>query len=164
MRMRRRRLIVGRVAVAAVALASVLAATASAQAQTPSSPRWPRRSRTPQGVAASGEGLHQQGPAASAQKPPYAGPVPDHRPCSTRSRPRPAERRRATAESPEAEAATKGARRRGGIRTTTAREELRRNEMFVEALQTRVNALTKDYPCRATRCRASASARSGRTR
>ena len=31
---------------------------------------------------------------------------------------------------------------------TTAREELRRNEMFAEALQTRINALNRDFNSR----------------
>ena len=33
-------------------------------------------------------------------------------------------------------------------RMTTAREELRRNEMFAEALQTRINALNRDFNSR----------------
>ncbi len=57
-----------------------------------------------------------------------------------------AETKKAGKESDEAAAAKGEAEWRARI--TTARDELRRNEVFAEALQTRINALTTDFAAR----------------
>ena len=80
---------------------------------------------------------------ASAQKPPLppATPPPDA--------PQPVDPvAAATASKPEAPPAPQGTEKDEAWwrnRITQAREELRRNQMFAEALQSRINALTREY-------------------
>ena len=87
---------------------------------------------------------------ASAQKPATA------KPCDRDASPAPTDPVAAATEQKAEDAKAPGDKPQGDQkdqaywknRMTTAREELRRSEMFAEALQTRINALNKDFDSR----------------
>ena len=73
--------------------------------------------------------------------------------------------RSAARRGPEARSRRPQTKRGGRIGSSAARGELRRNEMFAEALQTRINSLTRDYAPRQSRRQAHRRRpRSGRKR
>ena len=112
---------------------------------------------TPQGDAAGGQDLHQRRSEEAA-----AGARVDRRSRSEAGRAKDAAKTDAKDATP-AEAAAKpgdakaddqaggtreGRRRTGAAAITAVREDIRRNEMFRDALQTRINALTADFTAR----------------
>ena len=136
------------VSVARVALSAViLAGSAGAvQAQTPTLGEVAkkeadrRKAQPPSGKVYTNKDL-----PASAQTPAGAAPATPVDPVAAATAEKPAEQK------PEGEAKPEGETKDEAWwknRIMSTREELRRNEMFAEALQTRINALSRDYTSR----------------
>ena len=151
MQMSRRRLIVGRIGVAAAALTWTLAMpAASALAQTPSLGEVARKeAERRKALPPSGKVYTNKDLPPSAQKPaPSSGAGTETTipldPVAAATGDKPAD--------PKAEADAKPGEEKNAAwwasRITAARESVRRNEMFAEALQTRINSLNRDFTSR----------------
>lgn len=151
MQMSGRRLIVGRIGVAAVALIWTLAMpAASALAQTPSLGEVARKeAERRKALPPSGKVYTNKDLPPSAQKPaPSSGAGTETTipldPVAAATGDKPAD---AKAEADAKPGEEKNAAWWAG-RISAARESVRRNEMFAEALQTRINSLNRDFTSR----------------
>ncbi len=151
MQMNGRRLIVGRIGVAAVALTWTLAMpAASALAQTPSLGEVARKeAERRKALPPSGKVYTNKDLPPSAQKPaPSSGAGTETTipldPVAAATGDKPAD---AKAEADAKPGAEKNEAWWAG-RISAAREAVRRNEMFAEALQTRINSLNRDFTSR----------------
>jgi hypothetical protein len=90
--------------------------------------------------------LRSRQPEVPSAVPPTAPPAPGQQPTPAAGQEAaPAPRAAAGEQTPEAGADSRKDEKYWRARITVAQEQLRRNQMFVEALQSRINALTTDF-------------------
>jgi hypothetical protein len=148
-------IVVRSIAVGAVSAAILAGSALAVQAQTPTLGEVAkkeadrRKAQPPAGKVYTNKDL-----PASAQTPAgAAAPAAPIDPVAAATAEKPAEQKREGGAKPEAEVKPEPAGEQKDEawwknRIMSTREELRRNEMFAEALQTRINALSRDYTSR----------------